>query len=683
MSTLRNTLESARLEWRDGTNPVNQQFDDIYFTADAMGESRYVFLEQNQLPQRWQSPQALFCIGETGFGTGLNFLLAWQLWQQTQGPESRLHFISVEKHPLRKEDLARALSAFPELSAQAAALVANYPALLCGQHTLHFEQGRITLHLLFGDALDMLHGQLPADPPPPQWQGPVDAWFLDGFAPRQNPALWQHQLFSIIRHLSHDHSSYATFSAAALVKKSLQSAGFSVEKRPGFGHKRDMLAGTVQAKHAQDPQNRRPTRAGSYRFPGAWWPLTKQTPQQRHALVIGAGIAGSCTAHALAQRGYQVDVLDQEGTCAGASGNPQPSLYGRFSPFGGPANDFSLHAYLYALRYYPQHLVQPASPSGLLQLVADKELANMQTLASQLQDAAVMQLLTPAEASGIAGVHLEKAALYFPQASWIDCPALCERLLQHRNINRLAAASVQQLQQLPDEAWQIKTSTGHLQHYGPVILCLGADTLTSALHPALTNLPLKAIRGQVNFIASNADSEQLQTVVCDDSFVAPAYQGQHSFGASYSFALENTALSREEQTENVNNLQQLCPDLMNSQWQRAASTDLAGRVSRRCVSADYLPLTGAVPEPASFIAQYQRLHKNANYNIPQYAEHLPGLYLNTAYGSRGLSFAPLCAELLAAQLNQEPLPLPARLQHALLPGRFLIRNICRGHFATA
>jgi tRNA 5-methylaminomethyl-2-thiouridine biosynthesis bifunctional protein len=679
MSILRETLESARIEWRDDTTPVNQQFDDIYFSSDALGESRYVFLEQNRLPERWQQPLRTFCVGETGFGTGLNFLLCWQLWQQLQAEDARLHFISVEKHPLRRADLARALSAFPELADLAAALVAQYPALLTGQHTLHFDDGRITLHLLFGDALDMLHGQLPADPPPADWQGPVDAWFLDGFAPRQNPELWQQQLFTLVRQLSNDNSSYATFSAAALVKDSLKAAGFSVEKRKGYGKKRDMLAGL--ALPLAKEQATRPLRAGSYRFPGALWTIGPDTSAGREVLVIGAGIAGCTTANALAQRGFKVDILDAGGLCAGASGNPQPSLYGRFSPFSGPANDFSLQAYLYALRYYPEKLINPIRPSGLLQLQNAKEEKQMRLLAEQMQDNELMQLLPAEKASGIAGINIEKPALYFPRASWIDCPALCESLLQHDRIQRLPNAAVTALSRT-GEHWNIQTDRGLLQHEGPVVLCLGADIINQNLHPALGNLPLKAIRGQVNFMPSTAKSQALKTVICDDSFLAPAFNGEHSFGASYSFDLSNKALSEKEQNENYCNLQKLCPSLMDEEWQHSAREALPGRVSRRCVSADYLPLVGPVPQPEAFLRDYAKLGSNANAIVRQTSDHVPDLYLNTAYGSRGLSFAPLCAELLASRLNGEPEPLPARLQHALLPARFLIRNICRGHFAT-
>lgn len=681
MSTLRDTLEPAKIEWRDNNKPFNTLFNDVYFSDDAIAESDYIYLNHNHLSERWIQPCTNFCISEIGFGTGLNFLLSRQLWQQQQTSDKHLHFISVEKHPLHKEDLCRALSAFPSLATLSQELLEQYPPLLTGQHTLHFRDNSITLHLLFGDATEMLHAQLISDPPPDNHQGFVDAWFLDGFAPKKNPELWQQQLFTIIRQLSHQHSSYATFSAAAMLKNNLLEAGFSVNAHPSFDLKCHILAGKVSTAIA-DNAPKRANKAGHYRHPKALWPINQHQSTSKNAVIIGAGIAGCCTALALAQRGYNVKLIDADSLCAGASGNPQPALYTRFSPYQGPANDFSLHAYLYALRFYPQHLQQPPTPSGLLQLVDEKDLAAYQKLLSQLQHSDELTLLSPAEASTQAGSKIGKHALFIRNASWIDSKAFCEGLIQHKNIQFLPQTQISLLARHND-SWQLHNNNNVIEHSGPVILCLGAAQHLENLHPALQHLPMKAIRGQVNYLAATEQSRQLRNVICDESFMAPAYRDQHSFGASYAFDTDCSKLNIKEQQQNVDNLQQLLPDLVNPTWQNAAKKPLAGRVSLRAVTPDYLPMVGPVADPQAFISDYASLHKNANYVIRKTGQYLPQLYVNTAYGSRGLNFAPLCAQLLAAQIDNSPLPLPANLVHALSPARFIIKNICRGHFATA
>ena len=84
-----------RLNWNDGV-PWSERFEDIYFSrSDGLAESRYVFLQGNRVSERWQK-KSIFHIGEAGFGTGLNFLATWQLWQETRTQNSWLYFESIE-----------------------------------------------------------------------------------------------------------------------------------------------------------------------------------------------------------------------------------------------------------------------------------------------------------------------------------------------------------------------------------------------------------------------------------------------------------------------------------------------------------------------------------------------------------------------------------------------------------
>lgn len=168
-----NTPPFAQLSWSEDGQPFSTRFDDVYFSRESgLAETRHVFLQHNDLSRRWRAlpPGTRFCIGETGFGTGLNFLCAWQLWDELAPADARLHFVSCEKYPLRREDLQRALALWTELTPWADQLLAQYSDLAPGWQHFNLADGRVTLTLLIGDVLDTL----------PQLDARVDAWFLDG-----------------------------------------------------------------------------------------------------------------------------------------------------------------------------------------------------------------------------------------------------------------------------------------------------------------------------------------------------------------------------------------------------------------------------------------------------------------------------------------------------------------------
>lgn len=230
------------LSWNELGQPCSIEFDDIYFSkASGLKESDYVFIQHNNLPQRFQHliDNAHFTIGETGFGTGLNFLCAWQRFQQEAPADAYLHFISAEKFPLPPDELAKALQLWPELTPLSTQLLAQYPTKLASNQTLIFNQGRVILNLLIGDAQQ-------------QYQDiniKVDAWFLDGFSPAKNPEMWSDKLFKEVGRLSHSQTTFATFTSAGHVRRKLSAVGFKIQKTKGFAQKREMCFG-----HYQPPQ---------------------------------------------------------------------------------------------------------------------------------------------------------------------------------------------------------------------------------------------------------------------------------------------------------------------------------------------------------------------------------------------------------------------------------------------
>lgn len=652
----------ADLIWNEAGQPFSTAFSDVYFSQESgLEESRYVFLEHNALPERWAALQteAHFCIGETGFGTGLNFLCAWQLWDQTAPPDAHLHYVSTEKYPLSAADMQRALTLWPEMQPWAAQLASQYADIAPGWQHFVLAQGRVTLTLLIGDLLDTL----------PDLDACVDAWFLDGFAPAKNPQMWQPALYQQMARLSAPGATLATFTSVGDVKRGLRAAGFKVARVKGYGRKRHMLAGMLDTKPEQ------PWAAPWYARPIV--PL--QTG--RSAIVVGAGLAGCCTAWSLANRGWRVTLIERHASEAQeASGNPQGILYCKLSPHQTPLSRFVQASYAYALRLL--HQVLPQGPDnweacGVLQLAANpKEQSRLGGLSAQGYPPGFLRGVSQAQASDIAGLAIPTDGLFFPQGGWVNPPALCRALLQHPLITLQSHHEVFTLER-DDATWCARDDQGVVISRATIaVICSAADSLQLA---PTAHLPLKAIRGQITHIPATENSRKLRTVLCAEGYISPARHGEHHLGASFRFDRLDSEPSAEENQSNIALLASLAPSLTDAlDTQSLDIARLKARAALRCTTPDYLPVVGPLVDPAGFRQEYAVLGKDASKRPTEPSPWNQGLYVNAAHGSRGLVSAPLSGELLAAWIEDEPLPLPRQLAEAVHPSRFLLRNLIRG-----
>ena len=231
----------------------------------ALAQASHVFLGGNGLPDRWQGRER-FVVLETGFGLGNNFLATWHAWRDDPQRCARLHFVSIEKHPLTAADLRRAHAASP-LIELAADLIRAWPPLTPNLHRLAFDGGRVELLLALGDVADWL----------PEIVAPVDAFFLDGFAPDRNPAMWEPRVFKALARLAAPGATAATWSVAGAVRAGLAAAGFEVRTAPGSGGKREITL----ARYAPHFTPRRaPARIGPAR-------PASSAPGERRALSVG------------------------------------------------------------------------------------------------------------------------------------------------------------------------------------------------------------------------------------------------------------------------------------------------------------------------------------------------------------------------------------------------------------
>jgi tRNA 5-methylaminomethyl-2-thiouridine biosynthesis bifunctional protein len=655
---------SSELDWQDG-QPVSRRFGDVYFSRDSgIEETRHVFLAGNALAARWTglAPSARFVLGETGFGTGLNFLCAWSLWDEVAPPAARLHVVSVEAYPLARDELARALDLWPTLAPYREPLVRTWDDFPPGWHRLSFASGRVVLTLLVGDAAAVL----------PRVDAEIDAWFLDGFAPARNPAMWSPAVLTQVARLSRPGATFATYTVAGEVRRGLETAGFATRKGPGFGRKRAMLSGSLDARPAS-----------AWRPP--WFERPAVRSADRRAIVVGAGPAGAATAASLAARGWEVQVFERRGRDApSAASRHQGILYAHPSPHPTALNDLALAGLQYSARLLRQGLL--ADPRdydlcGVLQLAYDEAEWKRQSGVSALGlPRALLHPVDRSEAGELAGLAMPHGGLLFPAAGWVHPPALCRALVDDPRIRVTVGSEALELERA-GSGWIVRGAGAVLGRAPALVIAGGAE---SARFGTTRHLPLRAIRGQITLVPATGASGALRVALCGEGYVAPARGGVHSLGATHKFRDREIDVRPAEHAENLERLARLAPALSDAM--DGAQLDparLEGLAGLRCSSPDYLPIVGPVVDAPAFAQAYAPLSRDASLELDAPAPWLEGLHINTAHGSRGLITAPLSGELVAAYLEGEPAPLPRGVMEALHPSRFLLRAIVRRRLAAA
>ena len=657
-------IQSANLGFNEEGTPVSREFDDVYFSNDnGLEETRYVFLGGNCLSERFKThDRSLFIVGESGFGTGLNFLTLWQAFadfcqEQPDATLQRLHFISFEKFPLTADDLRTAHEHWPELALFAQQLQQQWPLPIAGCHRLLLDGGRVTLDLWFGDINELI----------PQLDdtlnNKVDAWFLDGFAPAKNPDMWTPQLFNAMARLARTGGTLATFTSAGFVRRGLIDAGFTMTKSKGFGRKREMLTGVME-QHlettARSPWFARPAARG------------------KEVAIIGGGVASALLSLALLRRGWQVTLYcEDEAPAQGASGNRQGALYPLLNTHDAALATFFSAAFTFARRLYDSLPVEfDHDWCGVTQLGWDEKSQNKinQMLSLELPDA----LTHAVDAQIVAqqcGVEIGFGGASYPLGGWL-CPAqltaaalsLAEKMgltmhYQHR---------VENLTQTP-EAWQLSFAEHAPQQHTAVVLANGYKINQFS---QTEKLPISAVGGQVSHIPTTPSLSALRQVLCYDGYLTPQNpkNQQHCIGASYHRGVEDMRYNDEDQQHNRQRLINCLPDV---QWpQEVDVTAGDARCGVRCASRDHMPMIGSVPDYDATLEAYATLAEDRE-NAKTAPVH-PNLFMLASLGSRGLCSAPLAAEILAAQMSDEPVPMDGETLAALNPNRFWVRKLLKG-----
>lgn len=592
------------LKWTSKSDPYSSAFDDIYYAEEGgLEESRYVFIEQNQLEEKIRSDRNLV-VGELGFGTGLNFLATFELWQRTRSPSSGwLHYISCEKFPLTSEQIRTALSRWSELTLFVEKFLSHYGPFTPGFHRIRFEDEKIILTLLIGDALSSLR----------KLRAKIDVWYFDGFSPRKNPEMWSEEIFREVAKLSRSGASFATYAAAGHVRRSIQTAGFQIEKFKGFGRKRDMVRGRLEGTR------------------------TQRNSGSASAIVIGGGIAGVSTASALAKRGCAVTLIERDSIASRASHNASANTLPILS-----VEPTRLHQISWAGYYFLRSL-RKLSGQGILQLnIDDRKFERWKRALSVLEIPAVSaQILDAAKASELAGISISSEAIHFSEGGSLNIPKYCqsEISIQQSTLKVITGTKASAIQR-SDGLWKVSSEIGEIIAEAEVLVLASAHSIGEFVSPEV--LPLRKVRGQAAYLATNPSLSPLNKILCFDGFLTPHNSdGLHFLGATYDNEDYDLKIRESENQDLLKRLTKALPRL---------------NVSDLKISANWSELRTNVPGMAPVVGKLE---------TPQ-----GEIYISTALSSRGSLYGPLFGEILASEILSEPLPIESDLYDSLSPQRF-------------
>ena len=635
-------IRPARIGHDDDGTPRSLDHGDIYHPrAGALAQARHVFLAGNGLPNRWRG-RARFVILETGFGLGHNFLATWSAWRSDAERCDTLHFVSIESTPPDQATLA-SLPRDPSIAALAAELAAAWPPLTWNLHRLAFDGGAVQLLLAFGDIAAWM----------PQLTAEVDAFFLDGFAPARNPAMWQPRLIKAMARMAAPNATVATWTAARPVREALSTAGFAVELGQGQGGKRDITLGRFAPRFVPPPL---PRRAGA-----------PAGQAGEPVVIVGAGLAGCATACALAELGRSSILVDRAADIASeGSGNAAGLFHGVVHGADGHHARWYRAAALAAANATAAALARGArgSVGGLLRIDASAGgLAAMQATLERLglpED--YVRVVDADEASRLAGTAIGWPAWHFARGGWVDPRGLARSFLARAG-SRVEVRLGVEVAAIRREGgrWCMVDGSGRVVVEGATLVLANAGGAFALLDRPEWGVTKS--RGQVSAVSEAAWSpaDLPRIPIAGAGYMLPASEGLVWFGATSQRDDDDLSVRASDHLANVARRDALLGFKPHVEVER-----LIGRTGFRWQSDDRLPIIGAVPLAGGG-------HVGGRLDQPRFVARSPGLFVIAALGSRGIASAALGGPVLAALIEGAPVPLEANLLDAIDPARFVSR----------
>lgn len=612
-------LVPACLELNEQGVPVSTAYHDVYYPpAGPVRQAEQVFLRGSDLPQRWQGRRQ-FTLCETGFGLGSNFLATWRAWRDDPQRSEFLHFVSIEAHPFRRDDLARVYKQMPPtLQDLAQELLDAWPVLVPGIHRIELDQGRVTLTLALGKAESIMR----------ELQCRADAFYLDGFAPRGNPDMWTRSVLGQLVRLAAPGATVASWCCASQVRRDLASVGFEVFKVPGTDGKWCTLRATLRPHLGR----------------------RDAAPEPGRVVVVGAGLAGAACAWELARRGQAVLVCDpvlRLGLDGSHRGHRQAAISPAFALDDAPLARLSRNGVLRAWQGWKNlpPAARPRRAGTLLFGQAGNSDADIQDALARLQlDVDWVQWWSQEQASQAVGASTARGGLYFPQGMVVDPAALTAQLLDHPLIECLPERVQVWAGQTPG-SWDIHLEGGRVAERTTRVVLAAAGRSLDVLHPdvlATHHWPrlasLQNLAGQVSYLPAGTRLTASGPTLSGAGYILPAQDGGQVIGSTYLRTGQEPQVTLQGHAQNLSKVGAMLsgaaavpPESVQEGW-----------AGWRAALSDHLPVMGGL-------------------------QGHPGLFMTAAYGSRGLSWSLLAAGLLASRWLDEPTPLERRLEQAVQP----------------
>ncbi|NTX28079.1 bifunctional tRNA (5-methylaminomethyl-2-thiouridine)(34)-methyltransferase MnmD/FAD-dependent 5-carboxymethylaminomethyl-2-thiouridine(34) oxidoreductase MnmC [Burkholderia pyrrocinia] len=635
-------LVPATLALRDDGTLVSPEYGDLHRGASG-ALALHVFVSGNRLPARWQGRRT-FTIVATGFGTGSPFLATWAAWRDDPARCERLHFVAVEPHPFSRDDLRRIAShivANTTISADMDALVDAWPMLVPGLHRLEFDEGRVVLTLAFGAAIDMLTKLVAR----------ADAFYLDGFTSSNDADLHSTDVVRALAKIAGEGATFATQANSAAVKHALGESGFTYREVD------DRLVGEYAPRwraRRHEPPRALPVAA-------------------RRAIVIGAGLAGCAVVERLAARGWDVTLIERhERIASEASGNPAGVFHPLMTRDDNVASRLTRSGFLHAIaRWRALERAGHAfarSTHGMIHLAESADdFARMRDAFDAFgAPSDYVSLLDTNAARAHLNLPVAHGGLLFPHGGAVWPAGLCaaQCAAAGERVRLLASTGVARLERRGDAWHALDAAGGSLAEAPVVVLANAGDAVRLA---GLQHVVLQPVRGQLTLLPPGSTAA-LPCPAIGDGYAVPLDDGTLLIGATFEPDDVDPAMRTAGHVENLDRVRHLLPGLIGD----VPDLDtLRGRVAFRWVVGDRLPLIGPLADEAQAVANARALSGAKARDLPR----TPGLYGAFGFGSRGLVWAALGAELIASQLEGEPWPLERELAEAVDPARFLIRAL--------
>lgn len=632
--------EPPTLEFHENQTPFSKKFDDIYFSKiSGVDESLHNFILQHDFKNRWSEKSDYFSILELGFGTGLNFLLSYKHWQENRSNCKRLHYLACEVSPIKKHELGKIHSNWPELSYYSNKLLEKLPENIQGFHRVSFLDDNIELTLLYGDARKTLK----------KLNASIDAFYLDGFSPKKNSELWSKEIFCELSRLSSSKTTLSSFSSSSEVRKNLEKNNFIVEKKPGFAHKREMLTARLCKEK------------------------TKETTLPKKVIVVGAGLAGTSVAAAFLKRGIAVHLIEEKNDIAlGSSGNQSAIIMPHISASPDLRTRLSFSGFNYSrsliLGLEKQGFITGYNHSGVFRLPNSNRLKTVLDKLEELKiDKETARKLSKEETSSILGIEVNTEALYYPTGAYVNPRQLCNSLLKiSDNLKLSLNKKIKQIIQT-ESGWEVYADKEDLVDSAEILVIANANHARELKQTA--HIRLEPVRGQVVLLPESSQTKNLKSVLCYDGYIAPSINGLHMLGATFEHEEDHAEVCPKKTINLVERLNNYLKEPLD-----ISDYKLKGRVSFRSTTPDHLPIIGKLNDPEKFRENYRAV-KYRNVDFENKNNWHPGLYVSLGHGSQGVITCPLAGEVIACDVLGEPMPMDEDLIRFTNPLRFQVREL--------